>query len=94
LQNAVSTPLKGYDVHHIVEQTSAEQGGFPRALIDSPENLVRIPTLKHWQVTAWSMMRNKDYGGVSPREHLRGKGWEERMRVGKEALIRNGVLKP
>jgi len=94
LQNAVSTPLKGYDVHHIVEQTTAEQDGFPRALIDSRENLVRIPTLKHWQVTAWSMLRNKNYGGVSPRTYLRGKSWEERMKVGKEALIENGVLKP
>jgi hypothetical protein len=30
LQRAVSTPKRGYDVHHIVEQTSAEQDGFPR----------------------------------------------------------------
>ncbi|MBM3543992.1 MAG: hypothetical protein FJX44_05750 [Alphaproteobacteria bacterium] len=94
LQDAVSSPQRGYDIHHIVEQTSAEQDGFPRSLIDSPENLVRIPTLRHWQVTAWSMLRNENYGGVSPRTYLRGRSWEERMKVGKDALIKNGVLKP
>jgi hypothetical protein len=94
LQNAVSTPQKGYDVHHIVEQTSAEQDGFPRSLIDSRENLVRVPTLKHWQITAWSMIPNEDYGGLSPRNYLRGKDWDERVKVGKRALVQNGVLKP
>ena len=43
LQQAASTPAVGYDIHHIVEQTPAEQDGFPRSLIDSPENLVRVP---------------------------------------------------
>lgn len=41
LQQAVSTSAPGYDIHHIVEQTSAEQDGFPRSMIDAPENLVR-----------------------------------------------------
>ena len=44
LQDAVSTPTRGYDIHHIVEQTPAEQDGFPRSQINSRENLVRIPT--------------------------------------------------
>jgi hypothetical protein len=32
---------KGYDIHHIVEQTPADQDGFPRHLISRGENLVR-----------------------------------------------------
>ena len=53
LHDLVWSPERGYDVHHIVEQTSAEQVGFPRTLIDRDDNLVRIPTLKHWQINAW-----------------------------------------
>ena len=94
LPDAVSTPARGYDIHHIVEQTPAAQDGFSRSLIDSPDNLVRIPTLKHWQITSWYMIRKDAYGGVSPRTYLRGKDWVERTRVGRRALIENGVLKP
>jgi hypothetical protein len=94
LQEAVSTPAAGYDIHHIVEQTPAEQDGFSRSQIDSPANLVRIPTLKHWQITGWYMTPSEDFGGMSPRSYLRGRSWEERMQVGYRGLIRSGVLKP
>jgi hypothetical protein len=94
LQQAVSSPQKGYDIHHIVEQTSAEQDGFPRSQIDATDNLVRIPTYKHWEVSAWSQTRNQDFDNLSPRDHLRGKSWDERRRVGLGALMKFGVLKP
>jgi hypothetical protein len=94
LQNAVSTPARGYDIHHIVEQTPAEQDGFPRSLIDSRENLVRVPTLKHWLITGWFATKNEEFGGVPPRQYLRGKDWAERTRVGRKALVDTGVLKP
>ncbi len=94
LQDAVSTPSRGYDIHHIVEQTPAEQDGFSRSLIDSRDNLVRIPTLKHWQINSWYQTLNDDYGGLSPREYLRGKTWGERSKVGRDALVRYGILKP
>jgi hypothetical protein len=94
LQEAVATPKKGYDIHHIVEQTSAEQDGFPRSVIDAHINLVRIPRMKHWEINGWYARPNKDYGGRSPREYLRGKDWSERLRVGLDALVKYGVLKP
>ena len=94
LQQDVYTPAAGYDVHHIVEQTSAERDGYPRSMIDAPENLVRIPRLKHWMITGWYMIPNEDYGWMPPRQYLRGKAWEERVRVGHEALMEAGVLKP
>jgi hypothetical protein len=94
LQQAVSTPAKGYDVHHIVEQTPAEKSGYPRQMIDAPENLVRIPTLKHWLITGWYMTPNEDYGGISPRAYLKNKPWAERVKVGHFALVKYGVLKP
>jgi len=49
---------------------------------------------QHWEITGWYMIPNKDFGGVSPREYLKGKDWAERVRVGRDALIKVGVLKP
>ena len=92
-QNALS-PRRGYDIHHPVEQQAAEDAGFPEDIVDGPGNRLSVPTLKHWQITSWYMTGNKDFGGVSPRTYLRDKDWDERLRVGKMALIRFGVLKP
>jgi hypothetical protein len=94
LQDAVATPARGYNIHHIVEQGPAEQDDFPRSMIDAPDNLVRIPTLKHWQITGWYGTKSKEFGGMSPRQYLRGKGWTERTQMGLRALVDNGVLKP
>ncbi|HEY1983327.1 MAG TPA: hypothetical protein VGH13_24865 [Xanthobacteraceae bacterium] len=95
LQQAASLPkIEYYNDHHLVEQTAAENDGFPRSVIDAPENIVRIPTLKHWLITGWYQIPNPDFDWLSPREYLRGKSWEERARVGKLALIEFGVLQP
>ncbi len=93
LQKAVAVRKKGYDVHHIVEQAAGDTLGFPRQMIDGPDNLVRIPTLKHWQITGWYMTHNEDFGGLTPRAYLVGKDWSEHVRVGKIALARFGVMK-
>lgn len=94
LNEAVSTPRPGTHVHHINEQKAARDDGFSRSLIDAPDNLVRIPTLRHREITSWYQTRSEEFGGLSPRDWLRGKSWDERTRVGLDALIRHGVLKP
>ena len=53
LRAAAATPAKGYDIHHLVERTPGLKDGFSSEQLDSPENLVRIPTLKHWDLNAW-----------------------------------------
>lgn len=94
LQEAATKPAKkGYSDHHVVEQASARRDGFPETQINAPENLVRIPTFKHWEITAWYMTKNEDYDWKSPREYLRTKSWAERYQVGLKALVRAGVLK-
>ena len=75
-------------------KTSAEQDGFPKLKINGPENLVRTPRFKHWEITGWYMTKNDAYRGVSPRDYLRGKAWADRIGVGLDALILHGVLKP
>ncbi|HLH47730.1 MAG TPA: hypothetical protein VKV96_00195, partial [Roseiarcus sp.] len=93
-QQDASSPKGGYNIHHIVEQTSAAQDGFPADMIDGPDNLVQIPTLKHWLINGWYSRSNPDFDWLSPRDYLRGKNWNERMRVGKMALILYGVTQP
>jgi hypothetical protein len=94
LQQDALNPQVGYNIHHIVEQTSAAQDGFPPSMIDAPENQVRIPTFVHWQISAWYSTPNSEFGGLSPRDYLRGKSWDERWRVGIYALRLFGVLAP
>ncbi len=93
LQQAVSTPAPGYDIHYIVEQTQAERDGFPREIIDSPDNLVRIPTMKHQEINGWYQRESREFGGITPREYLSGRNWGARRAVGLDALRDRGVLK-
>jgi hypothetical protein len=94
LQDLVSKPEKGYEIHHIAEQTSARNAGFPDSQIESADNKVRVPTLKHYEITNWYRTENPDFKGLSPREYLKDKDWTERQRVGQDALRLFGVLKP
>lgn len=63
-------------------------------MINAPENLVRIPRYKHWEINAWYDTKLEAYELRTPRDHVRDKDWAERMRVGFRALIEAGVLKP
>jgi len=94
LQADVANPEKGYQIHHIMEQTAAERWGLSRSEIDDPSNLVRVPTMKHWEITGWYGRSNEDFGGQSPREYLSDKSASERYRIGLYALRLHGVLKP
>jgi hypothetical protein len=93
LQRDVSTLAPGYDIHHIVEQTAAERDGFPREIIDGPDNLVRVPRLKHQEINAWYQTKNPDYDRQTPRDYLSGRSWDVRREVGLEALRIHRVLK-
>ena len=92
LQRAVRNPQPGYEIHHIVEQTPARISELPSQLIDGPDNLVRIPTLKHWELNRWYETPNESTGGITPREYLKDKDWEERRKIGLEGLQEIGVL--
>lgn len=94
LQQDALEPANGYNIHHVVEQSSARADGYPMSKIDAPENLVRVPTMKHWDINGWYQTSNDDFGGASPRDYLRQKDWDERERVGLHALRQFGILKP
>lgn len=92
LQEAAKSPARGYDIHHIVERATANPDGSERALINGSDNLVRIPTLKHWQLNSWYETENQDFSDMTPRQYLKGKSWDERRRVGLNGLRAVGVL--
>jgi hypothetical protein len=93
LQDAVSSPEPGYDVHHIVERASALEDGFPMSGVDSRDNLVLIPRMKHWDINSWYQTPNVEYDWQTPREYLSGRNWDVRRAVGLDALKDAGVLK-
>jgi len=95
LQSRVS-PIseRGYEDHHVEEQTLLERLGFTRREINAPNNKVRIPTLKHYEISGWYGKLSEEFGGLTPRDYLRDKDAAERRRVGLKALIDMGVLKP
>ena len=94
LRAAAETPTKGYDRHHIVERTPALDDDLDPSRIGGRENLILVPTMKHWEITAWYATRNKEYRGLSPREYVRGRDFDERLKFGLDVLRDFGVLKP
>jgi hypothetical protein len=83
----------GYQDHHIVGQHAENRQRFGDSLIDSRENLVRIPVMKHIDISAWYQTRNEKSGDLSPRDYLRDKDWDEQMGVGLDRLRKSKVLK-
>ncbi|MGN6311129.1 MAG: hypothetical protein ACTHNN_16440 [Xanthobacteraceae bacterium] len=83
----------GYEDHHIVGQFAQNRLQFGNDLIDSPENKVRLPTVRHRDINGWYSRPNEEFDGLSPRDYLRGKSWDEQMREGLKIMRRNGVLK-
>ncbi|AOG03630.1 hypothetical protein BSY19_1489 [Bosea sp. RAC05] len=93
LQQQAGQRRPGYDDHHIVEQGAGVREGFPRSMLDGPDNVVSVPRYKHHEITGWYTKPNPDFGMQSPRAYLRGRDWAEHVRVGHEALRQFGVLK-
>ena len=94
LQDAVSNPRAGFATHHRNERAAAIVAGYPKTIVNGRPNLMLVPEIRHWDVTGWYMSKNADYGGLSPRDHLVGKDWATRTKIGNKALRLHGILKP
>jgi hypothetical protein len=77
-----------------MEQNVSKRRKITQKEIDAPGNRVRIPILKHYEITKWYGQSNEKYGDLSPRQYLAEKSAEEHERVGREALLLFGVLRP
>lgn len=93
LQQNAGQRRPGYEDHHIVEQGAGGREGFSRSQIDGADNVVSVPKYKHHEITGWYNTKNPNFSGLTPREYLRGKSWDEQMRVGHFAMRKFGVLK-
>jgi hypothetical protein len=76
----------GYENHHIVNQHLYNRNKFGDARIEAPANVVRIPKLKHIELSRWYAKANPQYGGRSPQQALRDMSWEEQTSIGIERL--------
>ena len=70
------------------------RSGFPRSQIDHPDNLVRISTLRHWEVTAWYQQTEARFAGLAARQYFQGRSCSENYQVGLNALRERRMLKP
>ena len=92
---AVNVPRAGTELHHHkMEQHVSKQRKIKQSEIDAPGNRVRIPVLKHRQISHWYRKPNPRFGGLTPRQFLADKPAEVHEQVGLEALKLFGVLKP
>ncbi len=82
----------GYHDHHIVEQ-GAQNSDIDKSLIESDQNIVRVPEYKHIDINAYYQTPNDGLGGKTPREYLKGKSFEDRLEFGKDVLRKFGIMK-
>ena len=92
LKAASDEPTReGYQNHHIVGQGDYNSD-IDKALIQSDDNIVRIPEYKHIEINGFYQRPNEKLGGLSPREYLEGKSFEEQLEYGKDVLRQFGVM--
>jgi hypothetical protein len=82
----------GYERHHIVEQNDANRAKFGDAMIDSPDNIVWVPRLKHEKITAYYNGRPRR-DEPTFRETTSALDFEGQKQVGLAMLRQYGVLK-
>lgn len=84
--------IDGHDTHHIVEQCQAARSGFSKAMINSTDNLIRLPKNIHEQISR-HYSRASGQGGTI-RDMLNGKSFQEQLNYGLDIVNQalNGQL--
>src|SRR5258708_36283472 len=81
----------GYQNHHIVGQGDYNSD-IDESLIESDDNIVRIPEYKHIEINAYYQRPDPNLDGMAPRDYLKGKSFEEQLEFGKKVLRDFGVM--
>jgi hypothetical protein len=81
----------GYEYHHIVEQ-GPQNANIPQELLQSTQNIVRVPKLLHEEITA-EYQRSRISGLGSLRSRLSNRPYNEQYSAGLTVLRRLGYLK-
>ena len=82
----------GYEYHHIVEQSA--ENDIPASELNSTWNIVVIPKLIHEEINSEYAQSASDEngGGVTIRDSLKGKPFEEQYEQGLETMRKIGIL--
>jgi hypothetical protein len=84
--------IDGQDIHHVVEQCQAARSGFSKSMINSTDNLVRLPKDVHNQISRYY---SSSAGlGQTVRDSLNGKSFQDQLDYGLSITNRalNGLL--
>jgi hypothetical protein len=85
----------GFEDHHIVGQ-GPYNDYLDQSKVQGDDNIVRIPEYRHRMVNSYYDRPNPDMpelGGLTPRQYLQGKSFEEQFEFGKAVLRKFGVMK-
>jgi hypothetical protein len=82
----------GYEYHHLVEQGGAGLDHLPAGVMDSTENIVKIPRLLHEEISA-EYGKEYEETGISLREWLSKQPYDVRRAKGIEIMRKLGIIK-
>ncbi len=83
----------GYQYHHIVEQGGANETAFTAEQLHSTENMIRVPTILHEEISAAYSAKSETDTTKTVREALRGKSFEEQRAEGIKIMRKLGIIK-
>jgi hypothetical protein len=95
LLNYLGPAPPGYEWHHIIEQTQTDpylnspEG--QRAWIQRTDNMVLVPTVRHWLISA-EMNSKEEEGGARLRDIVRQLPPQQQREIGLDLLRKHGVL--
>ena len=83
----------GYEWHHIVEQNPDNQEQFTPEQIHNSENIIRVPTLKHQEISGYYSSKPEELGGDTVRQNVSRRSLEQQRSYGETELRKRGVIK-
>lgn len=93
LKNAVGSPGEGKHWHHIVEQSQIEKSGFSPEQVHNTSNIIAVDKATHAQISGYYNTKTFDFtNGLSVRDWLAGKSFEEQYEFGLNVLRMFGVI--
>jgi hypothetical protein len=93
-KRAYGSAGEGYQWHHIVEQTPGNLAQFGNQAIHNTENLVKLPTDVHWQISGYYSSKQGFSQPLTVREWLSSKPIQGQYDFGVKVMEQFGVTKP
>ena len=77
---------EGFVLDHVVEQSQAARSGFPKELVNSPQNLAPVPTKVNQLKADFYSSKQQFSNSLTVRDWLSGQSFEEQHRFGLNVL--------